>query len=321
MPAPSITRQDDKIIVTKTRKEKFLEDLPDVAKNLLKACGQMPTFIDVQQLDSDIRASSLDQILTSSSELNLFSIPVTYIIPVMGTDADTATRAIAVNYAKSSGHGLCIRIDNSHLKDLNLSSHIANFVKENQLDIKETDLLVDLRVIDQDTDTTDIVKKLNNLPDLQKWRSFIVAGGVFPKDLTDFTAGEVHPLDRLDWKLWNELRGKLPRSPLFSDYTIQHPFYEYVAAIGSASVRYTADGQWWIFRGTKPGYVSRKTGKRGPDESSTLDTHAQLLIEISIKNLIIVLVTQKSTELRQMEIRNRGVRRLGLPSASTTTSR
>src|SRR3989344_1205570 len=277
MPAPSVTRQDDKIIITKTRKEKFLEDLPDVAKKLLKACGQMPTLIDVQQLDADIRASSLEQILTSSSELDLFSIPVTYIIPVTGTDADMATRMVAVNYAKSSGHGLCIRIDKSHLKESDLSSHITNFVKENHLDIKETDLLVDLRVVDQDTNAAGVVEKLKSLPDLQKWRSFIVSGGVFPKDLTDFTAGEVHPLDRLDWRLWNELRGKLSRSPLFSDYTIQHPFYEYVAAIGSASVRYTADGQWWIFRGTKPGYVSRTTGKKGPGREQYIG-HARTLV-------------------------------------------
>ncbi len=276
MPAPSITRKDDKIIVTKTRKEKFLEALPEVAENLLKSCGQMPTFIDVQQLDSDIRASSLEQILTSSSALDLFSIPVTYIIPVTGTDADVATRAVAVNYAKSSGHGLCIRIDKSHLKETNFSSHVTNFVRENHLDIGNTDLLVDLRVINQDTDTADIIEKLKNLPDLQKWRTFIVSGGVFPKDLTNFAAGEAHPLDRLDWKLWNDLKTRLSRTPLFSDYTIQHPFYEYVAAIGSASVRYTADDQWWIFRGTKPGHISRKTGKKGPGREQYID-HAKTL--------------------------------------------
>jgi hypothetical protein len=278
MPAPSIIRKDDKIIVTKTRKEKFLEELPDIAKSLLKSCGQMPMLIDVQQLDADIRASSLEQILTSSSDLDLFSIPVTYIIPVMGTNADSATRAVAVKYAKSSGHGLCIRIDNSHLKEPNLSSQIANFVKENQLDVGATDLLIDLRVIDQDTAVADVVEKLKLLPDLQKWRSFIVSGGVFPKDLTDFPPGDVHQLERLDWKLWNELqKTDLLRKPLFSDYTIQHPFYEYVAAIGSASVRYTADGEWRIFRGTKPGHINSKTGKKGPGREQYIG-HARTLV-------------------------------------------
>ena len=277
MPAPSVIRQNDKVVVTKTPREKFLEALPGVNKILEESCGQIPVFIDVNQLDADIRASSFERILTSSREPSLFPIPVTYIIPVMGTDADSATRLVAVNYAKTSRHGLCIRIDKSHFKDPDLAVHITNFVKENQLDIGETDLLIDLRIVDKDTSLSEIVDKINKLPELQKWRSFIVAGGVFPKDLTGFAPGEAHPLDRLDWKLWTGLQdAQLPRAPLFSDYVTQHPFYEYVAAIGSASVRYTADGQWWIFRGTKPGYVSRKTGKKGPGREQYID-HAKTL--------------------------------------------
>lgn len=278
MPAPSVDKESRK--VTKTPKEKFLEALPDVTQSLLASCGQNPTFIDVHLLHGDIRASSLEQILSSSMELDLFSIPVTYIIPVTSTSADMATRTIAVNYAKKSGHGLCIRIDESHLEDADIASHIKGFLAENKLDIENTDLLVDLRVVDQVTDVTTLVQQLASLPDLKKWRSFIVSGGVFPKDLTNFTAGEVHSLDRFDWKLWNALRqaNKLPRLPLFSDYTIQHPFYEYVAAIGSASVRYTADNEWWIFRGKIPGLINRKTKEKGPGREQYIG-HAQTLIK------------------------------------------
>lgn len=278
MPAPSLDKESRK--VTKTPKEKFLEALPDVTQNLLASCGQNPTFIDVHLLHADIRASSLEQILSSSRELDLFSIPVTHIIPVTSTSADMATRTIAVNYAKTSGYGLCIRIDKSHLEDVNVASHITGFLAVNKLNIENTDLLIDLRVVDQDTDATTIVQQLARLPDLKKWRSFIVSGGVFPKDLTNFTAGEVHSLDRFDWKLWNSLRQtkQLPRLPFFSDYTIQHPFYEYVSAIGSASVRYTADNEWWIFRGKIPGLINRKTKEKGPGREQYIG-HAQTLVK------------------------------------------
>lgn len=275
MPAPSIDKETRK--VTKSPKEKFLEALPEVTKSMLGACGQNPTFIDVHLLDSDIRASSFKQILSSANELGLFAIPATYIIPVTSTSSDMATREIAVNYSKSSGHGLCIRIDKSHLTE-DLSSHIADFVKSNNIRSEDVDLLIDLRVIEQDTNASDIATKLKQLPDLQKWRSLIISGGVFPKDLTDFTAGEVHALDRLDWKLWNDIKTQLPRTPLFSDYTIQHPFYEYVAAIGSASVRYTADGQWWIFRGKIPGLINRRTKEKGPGREQYIG-HARTLIK------------------------------------------
>ncbi len=277
MPAPSIDKESRKI--TKTPKERFLQALPDIPRTLLKSRGQSPAFIDVHLLDSDIRASSFNQILSSPNELGLVPIPVTYIIPVTSTSADTETRRIAVNHAKSSGCGICIRIDKSHLSEVGLPLHITNFVEDNKLDIKNTDLLVDLRIINQDTSAEDIVSQLSQLPELQKWRSFIVAGGVFPKDLTDFAAGEVHPLDRLDWRLWNDIRKtKLPRIPFFSDYTIQHPFYERVNAIGSASIRYTADDKWWIFRGKIPGLINRKTNKKGPGREQYIG-HAQTLVK------------------------------------------
>jgi len=275
MPAPSIDKKSRKVI--KTPKEKFLETLPNVAKGLLKSCGQSPTFIDVHLLDADIRASSLNKILSSLSELNLFSIPVIYVIPVTSTSADTETRLIAVNYARSSRHGLCIRIDKSHLSEENLSSHIIAFVETNKLDIENTDLLIDLRAI-QNTNIQDIAKRLEQLPNLQKWRSFIISGGVFPKDLTEFISGKVHELDRLDWKLWNSIRDAgLSRTPLFSDYTIQCPDHERIDIIGgSVSVRYTDDTKWWIFRGKKPNLVNSKTKEKGPGFEQYID-HAKTL--------------------------------------------
>lgn len=277
MPAPSIDKESRKI--TKDPKEKFLQELPDIPKKLLKSYGQAPIFIDVHLLGSDIRSSSFKQILSSSNELDLFSIPVTYIIPVTSTSADTETRTVAVNYAKSSKHGLCIRIDKSHLSEENLPLQISNFIEVNKLDIKNTDLLIDLRIIDQGANAENIANQLAQLPDLKKWRSFIVSAGVFPKDLTSFAAGEVHPLDRLDWMLWNNIRKtQLPRMPLFSDYTIQHPFYERVDAIGSASIRYTADDKWWIFRGKIPGLINRKTNKKGPGREQYIG-HAQTLVK------------------------------------------
>lgn len=276
MPAPSTKKQDGKTIITKTSKEKFLEVLPNVSKNL-KSCGQNTVFIDVHLLESTIRASSLEQILSSSNELNLFLIPVIYIIPVTSTGADMATRTIAINYAKSSGHGLCIRIDKSHLEEEGLSLHITDFVKDNGLDIENIDLLVDLRVIDQDTTAENIARQLAQLPDLKKWRSFIVSGGVFPKDLTEFIPGKAHELNRLDWQLWNAIRETtLSRTPLFADYTIQCPNYERIDAIGSVSVRYTDDDKWWIFRGKKPGLINPKTKEKGPGLEQYID-HARTL--------------------------------------------
>ncbi|OGF99464.1 hypothetical protein A2Y99_00370 [Candidatus Gottesmanbacteria bacterium RBG_13_37_7] len=275
MPAPSFDKED-KII--KTPKEKIKQALLNVPEDLLNSCGQNTVFIDVHLLDSDIRATSLKQILSTSS-LGLFTIPVTYIIPVtsLSTSADIDTREVALNYAKESGHGICIRIDKSHLEEKGLFSYLDDFVKSNKLDIKNTDLLIDLRVITKDIKITELAKQLEGFQNLGEWRSFIVSGGVFPKDLTKSIAGNVYQLERLDWKLWNDLRKiQLPRMPIFSDYTIQCPNYEPINIPGSVSVRYTDNEKWWIFRGTKPGLINKKTQKKGPGREQYIG-HAKTL--------------------------------------------
>jgi hypothetical protein len=278
MPAPS-TDKNDRSKIIKTPKDKFLANLPDIPSELLKSWGKNPIFVDVHMLDAELRAPSLKKILELSSELDIFSIPVTYIIPVTSTQADADTRAVAIEYAKTSGRGLCIRIDRSHLSDKNISSHITEFVTKGGLDISNVDLLIDLRTIEPNTDAETIANQLAQLPDLGEWRSFIVAGGVFPKDLTAFAPGAAYSLKRLDWKLWNDIqKTNLSRKPTFSDYTIQHPVYEYVQALGSASIRYTADDEWWIFRGTKPGSVNKITNEKGPGREQYID-HARTLVK------------------------------------------
>ncbi|OGZ69167.1 MAG: hypothetical protein A3C50_02030 [Candidatus Staskawiczbacteria bacterium RIFCSPHIGHO2_02_FULL_43_16] len=280
MPAPT-TDAKDRRKITENSRDKFLRRLPDVAKNLLKFCGRNPVLVDVHLLDGDIRASSFEQILGSSNSLDIFSIPVIYVIPVTSTSADMETRSVAVNYAKSSGHGLCLRIDMTHLQEENLSSHIMEFMKVNELKIENTNILVDLQIIKEGRTAEAVADQLALLPSLTKWRSFIVSGGAFPKDLTELEVFGTHPLPRLDWKLWGELRDskKIARTPTYSDYTIQHPvFYGYIpGASVSASIRYTDDEQWQVFRGQAIGYINKKTGQKGPGHKQYLG-HARTLI-------------------------------------------
>jgi len=280
MPAPTTDKKNRRQI-KETSKDKFLRKLPEVANELLKFCGREALFVDVHLLDGDIRASSFEKILEAANALDIFSIPVTHIIPVTSTDADIATRGVATRYAKASGHGLCIRIDKSHFADNNLSLHIQDFVRINALDISSIDLLVDLQIVDSGTSARAIVNHLTRLPDLSKWRSFIVAAGSFPKDLTEFEVFNTHQVPRADWKLWHEISDaeELIRKPVFSDYTIQHPiFYGYVPGANvSASVRYTDDDQWQVFRGQALGYMNKKTGVKGPGSKQYIG-HAKTLL-------------------------------------------
>ena len=282
MPPPK-TDKDDRRKIVEDQTSKFLRQLPDVGKRLLKYCGRKTVFLDVHLLDGDIRASAFESILSAANIVDLFSIPVVHIIPVVGTDADMATRKVAVKYAKMNDRGLCIRIDDSHFKDKNLAEHFEDFIKSHGLEIKNVDILVDLQIVDEHTTAESVIEKLARIPQIKDCRSFILSGGAFPKDLSKLEVFNVHPLPRTDWKLWHEISksDKLSRKPLFSDYTIQHPkFYGYIpGASVSASIRYTDDEQWRVFRGRALNYLDKKNGnKRIPGYDQYL-AHARELVK------------------------------------------
>lgn len=252
MPSPVRDKNEFKKIVIDSRTV-FTNRLPSTIVDINKCSPDGSVFIDVHLVDWDMRVSTLKHILDSVKECNAIIVPVTHILPVNSTEADKQVRTTAVNYANKNAAGLCIRIDRISLVDDNLAAAINEFVESNNLKIENTDLLIDLGVIDADDEAATIADKLFKLPNLQQWRSFIVTGGAFPKDLSNFEKHSHQELPRYDWKLWNDLSAlqTLPRIPTYSDYTIQHPIhYGNVPSTNvSASIRYTNDSQWDVMRG------------------------------------------------------------------------
>jgi hypothetical protein len=253
MPAPKRDKGDYNKILSDSRA--VLQDnvLPSTINELNKCCPMDSTaFVDVHLIDGELRATTLKQILDGSASAQATLIPVTHIIPVVSTDADMATRSVAVEYATSSDNGLCIRIDRYNLDDDNLAQVINDFVTQNELDISKTDLLVDLGIVGELDDASNVSAQLARLPSLTKWRTLILSGGAFPRDLSEFEKHSHNQVVRHDWRIWSMLRNaSLPRIPYYSDYAIQHPiFYGQIPGTNtSASVRYADEQQWEISRG------------------------------------------------------------------------
>lgn len=253
-----IMPQPDNKDGTKTPKEllqesinTFLENLPDLADQVMKHWGREAVFVDVQLIDGSIRAETLEKILTQGKQLDIFMIPVITIIPVVGFESDIRTRQVAVKFAKKSGHGLCLRITDAQFNEKSLPSDIKTFIKENGLNAKGIDLLVDFKIVDDKTSCKSLLNKINLLPHIEQWRTFIVAGGAFPQDLSHLEKHNQHNISRADWKIWNTLLKDLKRSPSFADYTLQYPVYtpKTSASNPSASIRYTLEKDWVIVRG------------------------------------------------------------------------
>lgn len=255
MPAPKLDKGDYTKILSDS-KAVLQNNLPSTTGELNKCCPiDSSAFVDVHLIDGDLRADTLKQILDGSPLSQATLIPVTHIIPVVSTDADMSTRKVAVDYATSSDNGLCIRIDRYNLNDKDLGKVISDFVVQNRLDISKTDLLIDLGIVNESDDAKNVSAQLAKLPALNDWRTVILSGGAFPRDLSDLEAFSDHDISRLEWQLWNSVREALKSTATdlaFSDYTIQHPVYygQIPGAIPSASIRYALEDNWKIMRGT-----------------------------------------------------------------------
>jgi hypothetical protein len=253
MPAPKRDKGDYNKILSDS-KVVLQNNLPSTIEELNKCCPMDSTaFVDVHLIDGELRAVTLKQILDDSlASSHATLIPVTHIIPVVSTNADMSTRKVAVDYATSSDNGLCIRIDRYSLDDEDLNQVISDFVAQNKLDTSKTDLLIDLGVVSESDNVNNVSAQLTRLPSLGSWRTLILSGGAFPKDLSEFEKHSHNQVIRHDWRIWSELRNtNLPRIPFYSDYAIQHPiFYGQIPGTNtSASVRYADDHLWEISRG------------------------------------------------------------------------
>jgi Beta protein len=218
--------------------------LPKIPSAILKYWGELPAFIDLSLVDVSLRSVGMKQIVTGGEAIG---VPL---IPVIGLSTDTKTQNVAFGVAKKKDRGLCLRLFRPDLIDsVVLAQKIKAVLATSALSEKHIDLLIDFKNTDEEClKLTDLCGRI---PNLLKWRTFTVASGAFPPDLTNLSV-DLHFKDRADWNAWLDQRKKnLPRKPSFADYTIQHPIYKdpVRGSNPSASIRYTLKNQWMIMRG------------------------------------------------------------------------
>ena len=250
--------------------------LPGLPKEILKYWGNSPIFIDLNLLiNGTLRKWGYDVIMNTGHAQAIS------VIPVIRLNSDADLENTVVELVKQYKSGLCLRILRSDLSMDKIALSINDFLKKHELKHGEVDLLVDFELV-EDISTSEyskIAESLQIIPSLPKWRTFTVAGGAFPFDLSHLSAHNTYRIPRSDWTNWfSEIySGKLERKPSFADYTIQHPIYTdpNPEANPSASIRYTIENEWIIMRGEAL-YKVDKEGNEGPGHSQS-PSHAQLL--------------------------------------------
>lgn len=232
-----------------TKKRKTLESkISNIAEDLLQYWGQDPFFMDFGLVPANARSyAGRDSFLLMAKEARSQQL---HLIPVTGLGRGQAVQSAVKEVISTDGYGACFRLFRNDLGDAAVQTHITNLLTELQIQPNNVDLIVDLQCVDQIT--PDYASLIRQVPFLDNWRTFTVAGGALPKDLSDFDPGKgLHP--RWEWRKWCECiqARETPRLPSFADYTIQHPLFEEPpdGAAPSASIRYTTDEDWVIIRG------------------------------------------------------------------------
>ncbi|RGC66166.1 hypothetical protein C5N14_25350 [Micromonospora sp. MW-13] len=129
------------------------------------------------------------------------------------------------------------------------SSRLSRALSIARISLERCHLVVDMAEVSSERDVSRAEQVARNVLDSlgnQGWASIVVASGAMPSSLTSLPRNEATPLTRWDWKLWEKLAD---RGPEFGDYAIAHPTPPGTGARGPLpSLRYTASGNWWIYR-------------------------------------------------------------------------
>ncbi len=220
-----------------------------VAAEILGDWGDGRVFLDLGLVGPGVRAAGDAHPLTKIFQEGRTLFPSS--VPVTGLGRDAAYQDAVRYVVAADGLGLCLRLKAGELERPGLPAEIDRLLAGFALDYEEVDMLVDYGVVG-DT-PPDLAAACDSLPSLRRWRTFTVASGAFPENLTGMRVGE-HVLPRRDWRAWRDqvtVRPPLPRLPAYGDYTIQHPVFR-EPGFGlnfSASIRYSAEEDWVVMRG------------------------------------------------------------------------
>ncbi len=217
---------------------------------------ERPAFVDLLWIAPSERMAGGEHPLTyvfrTARQTDLQLIPVTGL--VRGDDYIAACR----NAIRQDRRGVCIRLQREDFDEAEgVEAQVAGLLDTLGVSPTEADLTLDLRAVganDGNTLLAAVAVLVRSIPQLERWRSFVLAATAFPEDLMGLPPSNISLITRLEWIVWRALivRSRISRLPSFGDYAIAHPQPSEVdprIMRPSASIRYTTEAGWLILKG------------------------------------------------------------------------
>jgi len=255
--------------------------LASIAQDIDKCWGPAPVFVDVDHVvKAGIQEPNGPHLLEVLAQETRRLFPLlpdeSGLIPVTGLGRSEDCQNAVSSIVEEDKTGACFRITPREVLHRKSADKLEALLSRLRLDVADVDLVVDYQA--PNGSHPDLKTLCQSLPQLAKWRSFIVLIGAFPKDLQKLKDIGRHTLQRDDWLFWHDQVLGLPRGvrrPAFGDYTIQHPIYKEPVenCRPSASIRYTYSEYWVIMRG-------EARYRKGSPGNAQYPAEAELLCEM-----------------------------------------
>ena len=218
------------------------EDLP----NDISKFWHRTAYLDVRYRPKNFARRALDNVASNNQNID--------IIPVVSLDSQQIIMEGIKNVVGIYNNGFALRLIVD--QDLDFSLLIKEVdLKLNYFAIAKDkiDLIVDFGYLESKAQTYKTVLKKNaDSISFDSWRNVIVAAGNFPLSLKEFRPNEVNLLNRTELELWKKNKTMRDRNIVYSDYTVRNPDNIIKGfSRGSASIRYTLENNFQVFRGTQ----------------------------------------------------------------------
>jgi hypothetical protein len=163
-------------------------------------------------------------------------------IPVVRTSYDDASLEQLQVVVTESDRGYLLRVKPNALDTPAL---IDNVVEAIGIPLSKVDLLLDYR-----GHAMSLAKDLSRIPHLSKWRLLVASSGAFPASLANIPLQKWQSIARNDWISWQgAVERGVPRTPIYSDYTVRAPGPPSVFGAPSVNLRYALEDSWLVQMG------------------------------------------------------------------------
>ena len=153
-----------------------------ITSDMRDCWGKRTLWVDLLRIDSRLRINgSVHPLayLAKNARANLISM-----VPVTGLHRDAAYQAAVKEAVAEDKRGACLRLFRGDLGNASLRSETQRLLKQLQLDPCHVDLVIDMEC--HDGNYPDFDRLSSSAPNIREWRSFGVASGAFPPDLTQW---------------------------------------------------------------------------------------------------------------------------------------